>query len=74
MATLNLEGLNKKQIFKKCMNELKRREKARYESEPELKLYHEGKIDYNEYVKRAVAREKAEGRDDIWWYDGRYEY
>lgn len=70
MATLNLEGLNKKQIFKACMKEMKRKQEALYKREPELKLYEEGKIDWNEYVDLKIAREKAEGRDDIWWYDG----
>lgn len=70
MTTLNLEGLNKKQIFKACMKEMKRKQEALYKREPELKLYDEGKITYTEYVKRAVAREKAEGKDDVWWFEG----
>lgn len=48
MTTLNLEGLNKKQIFKACMKEMKRKQEALYKREPELKLYEEGKIDWNE--------------------------
>lgn len=70
MTTLNLEGLNKKQIFKKAMKAKKDKLAARYEKEPELKLYDEGKITYTEYVRRAVAREKAEDKDDVWWYEG----
>ncbi|HEQ0564233.1 TPA: hypothetical protein VDZ74_001296 [Streptococcus pyogenes] len=52
--------MTKQEIFKEATKKLNEKKAALYKREPERKLYDEGKIGWNEYLKRAKAREEKE--------------
>lgn len=52
--------MTKQEIFREATRKLNEKKVALYKGEPERKLYDEGKIGWNEYLKRAKAREEKE--------------
>lgn len=52
--------MTKQEIFREATRKLNEKKAALYKGEPERKLYDESKIGWNEYLKRAKAREEKE--------------
>ena len=52
--------MTKQEIFKEATKKLNEKKASLYKREPERKLYDEGKISWNEYVKRAITRKERE--------------
>lgn len=50
--------MTKQEIFKEATKNLNEKKASLYKREPERKLYDEGKISWNEYLKRAIARKR----------------
>nr|DAK95801.1 MAG TPA: hypothetical protein [Caudoviricetes sp.] len=50
--------MTKQEIFKEATKKLNEKKATLYKKEPERKLYDEGKISWNEYLKRAIARKR----------------
>ncbi|HEM2695169.1 hypothetical protein ACMZ6Z_00150 [Streptococcus pluranimalium] len=66
--------MNKQEVFKEATIKLQEKQKALYEREPERKLYDEGKIGWNEYVKLSIKREEElrlayQGNENYELYD-----
>jgi hypothetical protein len=51
-------NMTKQEIFKEATKKLNEKRASLYKREPERKLYDEGKISWNEYLKRAIARKR----------------
>ena len=51
-------NMTKQEIFKEATKKLNEKKATLYKKEPERKLYDEGKISWNEYLKRAIARKR----------------
>jgi hypothetical protein len=51
-------SMTKQEIFKEATKKLNEKKASLYKREPERKLYDEGKISWNEYLKRAIARKR----------------
>lgn len=51
-------NMTKQEIFKEATKKLNEKKASLYKKEPERKLYDEGKISWNEYLKRAIARKR----------------
>ncbi|MBS4899891.1 MAG: hypothetical protein KHZ87_03905 [Clostridiales bacterium] len=66
--------MTKQEIFRESTTNLKRKTAVLYEREPERKLYDEGKIGWNEYLKLAKKREEEQrefykGNENFELYD-----
>ncbi|HEM4925520.1 MULTISPECIES: hypothetical protein [Streptococcus] len=66
--------MNKQEVFKEATRKLQEKQQALYEREPERKLYDEGKIGWNEYVKLSIKREEElrlayQGNENYELYD-----
>lgn len=66
--------MTKQEVFKESIKNLNKKKEELYKREPERKLYDEGKIGFNEYVKRALKREEKErelykGNENFELYD-----
>lgn len=51
-------NMTKQEIFKEATKNLNEKKASLYKREPERKLYDEGKISWNEYLKRAIAKKR----------------